>query len=1051
MVLQNYYSRFNAADKYDELLFRASKGLQSAELNEVQQILGHRITQIADVLFQDGGVVRGGAASINAQSGAVQIDAGAVYVDGAVREVTASTFTIPTTGSTQIGVRVVETEVTEVEVVALRDPATGTRNYQEPGAGRKKVVVSWGWAGDGAAGEFYSTYDVLNGVLVDQSEPPALDGVKTLLAGYDYDANGNYIVDGNELIYRGKDGTQTNHVFSVSDGTSNVLGNKIDKPTATPLSFPIDPDLQTITNEPRTSTTASTQTITTSKSPLNNIVDVVITEEVTVTVTHGSFTGALDALPNTSVLSITTVSQGATTYSSGTDYVLTQDQVDWSPGGAEPAPGSTYSVTFQYLHSVTPANVDPDAGTFEVTGSVQGSLVLTDYRWKLPRVDVVALNSEGYFNRIKGVSSSFNPVEPLTPESELKIGSISHTWYSTENPPVKNDGTRVLPYSELRRLKDAQIEIFKLIADERLQRDLASKEPSAKYGVFTDPLFDDDLRDAGVTQDAVIVDQELQLGITASTTFAAQNNSTPQLLPSQDEVVISQPLQTGQMAVNPYGNFEVLPARVTLDPNIDLFTIFDDQTTAVTRRINRGSGNRSSSSTSTATELVQDDTIAQEFMRSRDVSYTVEGFGSGENLQSLLFDGEEVVSSATTTTADSNGILSGNFTIPNNVPAGTKLVEFIGAGGAFGGAEYTGQSNLRVRRWNRVTTITTTRWWQRRDPLAQSFTLEEGRQVTGVDLKFAAIGNTDNPVYVQIRESDNGFPTDRVLADAIIPGANLTTANTYVRADFGVPVYLEGEREYFIVLLTTDATHAVRVAELGKFDSTNQAWVTAQPYTIGVLLSSSNASTWTAHQEKDLTFRLACADFTSTSQTLNLGSITVSNMTDLQVLAPVDLPENDTTISFRYTRGNGEVFELSPGMALQFETSISDTLQIQAILNGTATASPVLFPGVQSVTGTLDPSAFYQGREFQVGNAGSTLKIIFEASIPGTSTVTPEYDNSGFQSLSLDSTTPIGDGFNEYVYADTGIVGMTATKVKLSLAGSAGARPKVRNIRAVMV
>ncbi len=175
MVLQNYYSRFNAADKYDELLFRASKGLQSAELNEVQQILGHRITQIADVLFQAGGVVRGGQASINAQTGVVQMDAGAVYVDGAVREVVASTFTIPTTGSTSIGVRVVESEVTEVEVAALRDPATGTRNYQEPGAGRKKVVVSWGWSGDGGSGEFYATYEVLNGVLVDASDPPALD------------------------------------------------------------------------------------------------------------------------------------------------------------------------------------------------------------------------------------------------------------------------------------------------------------------------------------------------------------------------------------------------------------------------------------------------------------------------------------------------------------------------------------------------------------------------------------------------------------------------------------------------------------------------------------------------------------------------------------------------------------------------------------------------------------------------------------------------------------------------------------------------------------
>ena len=113
--------------------------------------------------------------------------------------------------------------------------------------------------------------------------------------------------------------------------------------------------------------------------------------------------------------------------------------------------------------------------------------------------------------------------------------------------------------------------------------------------------------------------------------------------------------------------------------------------------------------------------------------------------------------------------------------------------------------------------------------------------------------------------------------------------------------------------------------------------------------------------------------------------------------------------------------------------------------------SPILFPGVQSITGTLDVAAFYQGRSFQVNSTGTTLKIIFEANIPGTSTVTPEYENGGFQSLTRSSTTPIGDGFNEYVYSDTGIVGMTATAVKLSLAGSAASRPRVRNIRAVMV
>jgi hypothetical protein len=1049
MTLQGYYNRFDASKRYDELLFRASKGLQSAELNEVQSILSDRVRKIADVLFKDGAVVRGGSANINAQTGATQMEAGAVYVLGGVREVAAATFTIPTTGSLQIGVRVVTAEVTELEDAQLRDPAVGTRNYQEPGAGRTRRLVTWAWSGDGQPGEFFSVYAVLNGVLVTQDLPPQLDGVKQLIARYDRDANGSYIVSGLNLIALGKDATSSNYVYSAQEGVANVQGFKIDKPQSTPLSFPIDPDLQTINNEPRVSTTAGTQTITTSRKPLSVVQDVVITAQKTVTLTHGAFTGARDALPDTAVLSIVSVSQGATTYAQGNDYVLTADQVDWTPSGAEPAPGSTYSVTYQYLTSVTPSNINTDAGTFQITGAVVGSLVLTDYQWKLPRFDVIALDQQGYFHRVKGVSSAFNPVVPLVASNQLQVASIRHDWLSTSTPVVDNDGTRVVPMAEQRKLKDSVVELYSLIADERLQRDISSREPSAKYGVFTDPLLDNDLRDAGVAQDAVIVGQELQLGINATPVFASQNNSTTKLLPFSEEVLVAQELRTGQMAINPYANFDPIPARVRLSPNIDLWTVFDDQTTATTQRITQGSGNASSTSVSTVTQLLQDTSVSLEFLRERSVGYTVEGFDANEALQILRFDGRNITPAGVT--ANLSGTLTGSFNVPAGVPAGTKLVEFIGNNGSYGAAEYTGQGTLRIRRWNQITTVLTQFWWQNRDPLAQSFTLDRGRHITGLDLKFAAKGSNNNPVVVQIREGDNGFPTQTVLADAIIRGDQIVTTNTYVRADFGTPVYLEGGTEYFIVLLTDDATHAVRVAELGKFDSVANRFVTAQPYTVGVLLSSSNASTWTAHQEKDMTFRLVGASFTATEQTFNLGSLTVSSMTDLQVLAPVDLPTDGTSVQFRYTRSTGEVFTLAPGQALQFETSISDTLQIQAVLRGSSIASPVLFPGVQTVAGTLDQAAIYQGRQFQVGNGGSTMRVVFDALVPGTAAVVPQYDKNGFQNMTLAKATPLGDGYVEYVYQDTGIVGLTATKVKLNLTGTPAHRPKVRNIRAVMV
>lgn len=58
------------------------------------------------------------------------------------------------------------------------------------------------------------------------------------------------------------------------------------------------------------------------------------------------------------------------------------------------------------------------------------------------------------------------------------------------------------------------------------------------------------------------------------------------------------------------------------------------------------------------------------------------------------------------------------------------------------------------------------------------------------------------------------------------------------------------------------ADTAIKVAELGKYDAVNSRWVTSQSYQVGILLSSSNASTWTLHQNLDLTFRLLAAKFT---------------------------------------------------------------------------------------------------------------------------------------------------------------------------------------------
>jgi len=132
----------------------------------------------------------------------------------------------------------------------------------------------------------------------------------------------------------------------------------------------------------------------------------------------------------TPLLSIQSVTQSGTTYSAGTDYNLTADQVDWTPSGAEVAPGSTYDVTYRFLTSTTVTNINPDDGEFDVTGAVASTLVLVDYSWKMPRIDVITVDPDGYLQRVRGVSTAFNPIAPQVPYNVLQIAEYKQIWNS---------------------------------------------------------------------------------------------------------------------------------------------------------------------------------------------------------------------------------------------------------------------------------------------------------------------------------------------------------------------------------------------------------------------------------------------------------------------------------------------------------------------------------------------------------------------------------------------------------------------------------------------
>lgn len=1059
-MLERYYNHFDPSKHYTELLFRAGDGLQSRELNELQSQLIHRLQGVADALLKDGDIVSGCAIGVDAATGAVTLEAGRVYLRGAVREVPARAFTVPTTGRIAIGVRFTARTVTELEDPSLREPAVGVRNYQEPGAGRLQETLAWGWAGsehnDGQPGEFHAIYALDNGLLENRQQPPVLDGVIASLARYDFDANGHYVTEGLGVRFLDSDPANAEHIFSVAEGRANIAGFKVERSQSQRLRLAIDPDLQRVSSEPQVFTpdAQGAMVVAINRPPLAQVIDVKATLQKTETVAHGAFTGSRDVLAEPTVVAVLTVKQGTTTYSAGTDYKVVGDEIDWSPAGAEPAPGSSYQVTYQYITSLVPSEIT-DTG-FKVSGVVSGSTLYLDYQWKLPRVDVLALTAEGQVERIKGLSQVRNPIAPTVPGSRLALAELVYDWRSASVPAVRNVAIRTIKVSELTAMQRQIADLYDLVALEQLRVDANIREPAAKKGLFVDNFLDDDLRDQGVAQSGAIVAGVLTLPITASAQHAKSNGNTLLTLDYTLTPVVEQLARTGSMKINPYQSFTPMPARVTLEPALDQFTATQTSWASdLTERLITGSGVLERVvETRRSEQVLSSEGRAAEFLRPLTVSYSVEGFGPNEALSALRFDGLGMAQPANKA-ANAAGLLSGSFTIPANIPSGAKLVEFLGAGGSYGAATYVGRGTIvtEVRR-NLLTTVV--RRSNPVDPLAQTFTLPEARTLGAVELWFTEKGagvNGGAPVLVQIRETQVGLPTATILSEGRIAASAIKTDGNPTRIALA-PVALDANREYALVVMTDDPTHALSVAELGKFDP-RTGWVTAQPYQIGVLLSSSNASTWTAHQTQDLTFRLLACRFTQTEKTVSLGQYSVTNLSEVMSLAGVERPGAGTDVQFVLTDAQGRSYQLAEGQGLALTEKLTGTLSVNVRLTGTQTASPLLYPGTQLVFGTLEAAGDYLSRAIAAA-ASFNVTVTFEALLPGNASlaVKAESGSAGsFTSLSLDKGVPVGNDWVERTYKATGLVGVGAdrtTRIQLSLAGSPQYRPFVRKLRVIV-
>ena len=299
---------------------------------------------------------------------------------------------------------------------------------------------------------------------------------------------------------------------------------------------------------------------------------------------------------------------------------------------------------------------------------------------------------------------------------------------------------------------------------------------------------------------------------------------------------------------------------------------------------------------------------------------------------------------------------------------------------------------------------------------------------------------------MQIRETATGLPTGAVLAEARITAAQIRGNGEETVVDFATPLYIEALQEFAIVILTDDNTHSLAIAEVGQYDRRAQRYVTEQGYSVGVLLSSSNASTWTPHNNADLAFRLYAAEFTATEHTTDLKTQTAHNASDLYLMADVERPGVETDVNFTFTADERR-YPLQDKQTGRLDVRTDGDLTAKVTLRGSKTRSPVVYPGALLALGDLQETATYISRAVVAGSGQAIVTL--ESNTPSGSALTVELEIEGsWKSCTPENGEPLGDGWvrNEYKQA---ISGGDTVRCRITLSGNISARPRARALRMV--
>jgi len=1137
--LDRYYNRLHDHahySDYKQLLFRAGDALQSAEMNEIQGTFKRDLNFLAERYMQNGEFMKGGEVetTLTKTSGlstdglrplydiSISTKSGLVFMNGNFISVAASNLFVPDqdipNSDFRMGVMIkYEVICSETEELiqfdeTLKDPAQETINYKQRGACRQKITGVFILEDDFQnldGTEYITIFRIKNGEVYNRDDETNGEeetintfekDVTNIVARYDRNANGNYLIKGYETEFTERlevDGVTDQlgpYSFSVADGDANVDGYNYLKDISQDIVLPSLIDFELKQSEPVNFKVSGNGWYRTRHSPIRKMFRIsgqkqILSQEIS----HGSYVGATDELPDIlqPVIVIDRIFIGppaspTVVYVQNVDYELDGDSIKWLlHANNEPTPSSTYYVDFKYQYTEVEGNFstapgkyiengtisDDDYSMVYLAGFADNTTVNIDYDFVLKRIDAIFIDATGQLGYIKGVPNEDDPRVPdVDKDYSLKIAEV--LLQGEHDPEVTQSSNRVFKMSDIQLLLDSIRQNEYNVSRLALQQNLQEAQPGATLkGQFVDPFMDDSKRDDGLEYVTNYI-RGLTIGgnLIMNIKWETINLDGPDMddekmsieMPSRlnGHSILSQVHYTKNRQINEYLFKSPPSAKISIKPSVyrwiseTHYRSFVSQVQSATRSVNSWRTRYKVFGThrwhSVQKRTLKTTSVSREILgRSVNRTSSIEQSRRPAIIPRIsirirsnnAYNAHEPVNIsldnkyAATLTANANGRIDGNFTVPARIVSGSKEVKAVGTQTAI-----TGTTLFKAEPLSRTVQTTVTTWWRwvvRRqgtvwreaDPVAQSFVVDRTMSLDRINIVFDVLPTTD--VSCVVCETSAGFPDKNkaIISKTLSPNQLATVKHTQPFI-FDNKVVLTKGKEYAFIIICKDAVGRVQVARLGeKTKDSPHIWLTGQAYSVGTLYNSSNNSAWTPLQEEDMRFWIYECTFNE-QYDYKLDTINVTNATDFMIMANakvypgcsiqyrVELLDRPQTSTFP------RLFVENSYSQAPLENAYTGRVKVTVEFHSNGKFTPVLDPNIQFVVGRSEKTSSYTSVGFDFDKDEARIKVMLDNYRPSNTNIScqvqfySDVENDVYQwfDMTEDNSKPLGNDWIETGY-----------------------------------